>query len=79
MTAKLELRENFKLDGKWVDRLTNHEAESVLSQMKVTAEAYDASHGEGDFKKNHTLCKRATFESTLKVLTHRGVPMEKRQ
>lgn len=77
MTAKLELRENFKLDGKWADRLTNLEAEAVLSELEVKAQAHDASYGEGDFKK--TACKRASFETALKALTHRGIPREKLQ
>lgn len=77
MTAKLALREDFKLDGKWADRLTNLEAEAVLSELEVKAQAHDASFGEGDFKK--TACKRASFESALKALTHRGIPREKLQ
>jgi len=75
MTAKLELRENFKLDGKWADRLTNLEAEAVLSELEVKAQAHDASFGEGDFVK--TACKRASWETALKTLTHRGIPSEK--
>jgi hypothetical protein len=77
MTAKLELRENFKLDGKWADRLTNLEAEAVLSELTVMGEAHDASHGKGDFQKS--VCEKVAWKSAMNVLVHRGVPRQKLQ
>jgi hypothetical protein len=77
MTAKLELRENFKLGGKWADRLTNLEAEDVLSELTVMSQAHDASHGAGDFQKS--VCEKVAWKSAMKKLAHRGIPREKLQ
>lgn len=77
MTAKLELRDHFGLNAKWVDRLTNHEAEGVLTEVRNRGAIHDASFGEGAFEKDTNLCKQATFETAMKKLFHRGIPAEK--
>ena len=77
MTAKLELRENFKLDGKWADRLTNLEAEALLSELSAMGESHDASHGKGDFQKS--VCEKVAWKSAMTKLAHRGIPREKLQ
>lgn len=76
MTAKKELL-GLGLKPRWADRLTNHEAESVLSTVEAEASTHDAAHGNGAFKTDRALCAKAAFHATLDKLTHRGIPADR--